>query len=156
MAVSFTHTLWLGKDHVLSVQNSNFREEYKRFYFRDIQSLVASRTNRWIILGTVWGLLAILIAGVFFLLDKPLKLEGGGYMMGCIFGFPFVYASLKSLILGPTCRCYLQTAAHKELLASVDRMRKAKKVFAQLRPLIEQEQGVLTLEMISETGPTSD
>jgi len=32
-------SLWLAPDHLLLVKSLRFREEYQRFYFRDIQSI---------------------------------------------------------------------------------------------------------------------
>ena len=38
-------TLLLGADHILKVESTIFSEDYKRFFFRDIQSITI-RTNR--------------------------------------------------------------------------------------------------------------
>src|SRR5262249_39467939 len=53
-------SLWLGPDHVLAVNSLRFREEYKRYYFRDIQALVVARSPRFhlstraAVLGFFW------------------------------------------------------------------------------------------------------
>src|SRR5438270_8932541 len=39
-------SLWLGKDHLLCIDSSGYTENYKRFYFRDIQALVIRKTER--------------------------------------------------------------------------------------------------------------
>src|SRR5262249_54585927 len=39
-------SLWLGPDHLLAVDSKNYQEEYKRFYYRDIQAFIARRTKR--------------------------------------------------------------------------------------------------------------
>ena len=33
-------SLWQGKDHLLSIDSSGYTEEYKRFYYRDIQAII--------------------------------------------------------------------------------------------------------------------
>ena len=38
-------TLWLGADHILSVNSARFSEEYKRYYFKDIQAIVVRQTS---------------------------------------------------------------------------------------------------------------
>src|SRR5580698_2302749 len=43
--------LWLGGDHLLLVETSGFTENYKRFYFRDIQAITVQETRR----GQVWN-----------------------------------------------------------------------------------------------------
>src|SRR5438093_13233817 len=35
-------TLWLAGDHILSVDSHRFSEEYKRYYFKDIQAIVVT------------------------------------------------------------------------------------------------------------------
>jgi len=37
-ALASYHRLWLGPDHLLAVRSVGFSEEYKRFYFSDIQA----------------------------------------------------------------------------------------------------------------------
>ena len=36
-------SVWLGPDHLLLVESLRFREEYKRFYLRDIQAIAVAR-----------------------------------------------------------------------------------------------------------------
>src|SRR5438477_3941842 len=51
--------LWLGPDHLLLARTTFFSEEYKRFYFRDIQAFVIRKTNR----HRIWGwILSVLVA----------------------------------------------------------------------------------------------
>jgi hypothetical protein len=58
---------------------------------------------------------------------------------------------MANLILGRTCRCFLRTAVQTEQLPPLDRVRRAQKVFARLRPLIAAAQGgELAPETISE------
>src|SRR5690242_8964250 len=52
-------SLWMGDDHLLLVDSTRFSESYKRFYLRDIQSIIVRRTPRyrvpyyWIVLAIV-------------------------------------------------------------------------------------------------------
>ena len=54
-------TLWLAKDHILNVDNRVFSEDYKRFYFSDIQAIITQKTNR----GKVWNLILMTLIGLF-------------------------------------------------------------------------------------------
>src|SRR6185369_4389908 len=53
-------SLWLGSDHVLSVKSLRFREEYKRFHFRDVQAIVIVESPRFhistraLLIGWLW------------------------------------------------------------------------------------------------------
>ena len=40
-------SVWLGPDHLLAVHSLRFREEYKRYYFRDIQAITIARAPRF-------------------------------------------------------------------------------------------------------------
>src|SRR4030095_8113184 len=42
--------LWLGRDHLLAVYSTGYSENYKRFYYRDIQALITRTTSR----GKIW------------------------------------------------------------------------------------------------------
>ncbi len=41
--VLFGASLWLADDHILSVRSWRCREEYRHFYFRDIQTISLTR-----------------------------------------------------------------------------------------------------------------
>lgn len=131
-------TLWLAKDHVLSVDTHPFSEDYRRFYFRDIQAFAIAKTRR----GAVWNVIIALLTVPWLLLamnvDEPVAIT--------IF---LLTAGIFALLLGinawrgPTCTCYLMTAVHKETLPSLDRVKKAKKVLQILREHIEKAQSGL-------------
>ena len=53
-------SLWLGPDHLLLVESRRIAEDYKRFYFNDIQTFVLRRTPFSRILNTLFGTLAAL------------------------------------------------------------------------------------------------
>ena len=46
-------TVWLGRDHLLLVSRAGYTENYKRFYFRDIQAIIIRKTVTSLIGNTV-------------------------------------------------------------------------------------------------------
>jgi len=52
----------LGDDHLLAVSGWRFTEDYKRYYYRDIQALVVTRERR-LMMPLPW-VVAVLAAGV--------------------------------------------------------------------------------------------
>jgi hypothetical protein len=54
------YTLWQGPDHLLSVYSRFGIEDYRRFYFTDIQSMIVHKT--------VSGKIQNLILGLFLLI----------------------------------------------------------------------------------------
>src|SRR4029078_13353826 len=82
-------SLWLGKDHLLCIDTNGYTENYKRFYFRDIQAFVIRKTDRYKWWGIVTGVMA---AGCLF----PAALTGEIVItyilgiMGGVFALVFV------------------------------------------------------------------
>ncbi len=141
-AVAVRSRLWLGKDHLLCVDSMRFAEDYKRFYFRDIQALIIRKTERGKIWNIVFGALALppLIAALATTAEWRIV---WGIMAGIFLTFVLV-----NTLYGPTCKCHLRTAVQTEELPSLRRLRVARKVLARLRPHIAAAQGELAPEEI--------
>src|SRR5690348_13741725 len=60
-------SLWIARDHLLNVDSTRLTEEYKRFYFHDIQSITLQRTTRRRNLNIGLTLLLGVVAVLFFL-----------------------------------------------------------------------------------------
>jgi len=132
-------SLWLGKDHLLSIDSNRLAEDYKRFYFRDIEAITIVKTRR----REIWNLVLLfllLLSGAFFLNGST-----AGGVSALIVG-PFL---LLNNALGPTCTVYLRTAVQLEQLPSLSRLRRAHKTLAVVRPLIAAAQGQLAPEEAS-------
>src|SRR5580658_7114351 len=68
-------SVWAGPDHLLLVRGSRFREEYKRFYYRDVQAIAVARGPRFH-LSTRSGLLAALIVPTLVVLSMSAFVRG--------------------------------------------------------------------------------
>lgn len=150
IALAFTgrQSLWLAKDHLLSIRSNLFIEEYRRFYFRDIQAITLRRTRR----RTIWNLilsLALLIILASFWSGSISILSANEwpfYTLFAVVGLPLVINNLR----GPTCTCYIRTAVQMEELPSMNRLRKVSRILERIRPLIAEAQGELTAEQLSD------
>jgi hypothetical protein len=148
--------LWLGDDHLLQVESAGgYSENYKRFYFRDIQAIVIRKTKNWFAWNVV---LAFLTASALILVlstmpkTPPSRWTGGEIAGGVFLGMIVAVFGLLFLINflnGPTCSCRLKTAVHEEELPSLRRYRRAVKVLARIKPLIETAQGSLKAETLA-------
>ena len=141
-------SLWIGRDHLLKIDSMRFTEEYKRFYFRDIQAIticVSKRRAAWnlILLATIAVWFASLFYAGFF--DPA---AGSWWLAGITFSL-LALLLLANNILGPTCEVYLRTAVQVEELPSLNRVRRARTALARLRPLIAAAQGRLEPEELS-------
>ena len=129
------HTLWQGADHLLQIYSRLGVEDYKRYYFDDIQAIITRKTGAGriqnIILGALLGLFC------FFTVTS-----GGGWRL-----FPAAIAAAILNILminvfkGPTCETVLLTAVQTEKLNSLQRLKTAEQVMSRLRSVIERRQG---------------
>jgi len=148
-------SLWLGKDHLLCVDSSGYTETYKRFYFRDIQTISIQRTDRhhW------WSAILGFFAFVFFITTVGTMPKipmaqwssdqiAGGIVLSGITGF-FVLLLLMNWLSGPACKCFLRTAVQIEELPSLNRVRRARGTLARIRPLIVAVQGELAPDEIA-------
>lgn len=136
-------SLWLGTDHLLCIDSNRFVENYKRFYFRDIQAIIICKSNRraiWnaILTVPVFGCLLGLL-GTLTSSDHDNKEFGSLVVLG--FLAIFLLVMLVNTLRGMGCNCYLRTAVQVEELPSLRRLPKTRKVMAKLRPLIAAAQG---------------
>jgi hypothetical protein len=136
--VGSSASLWMGSDHILLVKSAWFREEYKRFYLRDIQAIVVAPGARFYVsrlmlfLALAWLLPAVSIA---FWQDTVKQAWGiGGLAMG---------AAWLAVSMTASCRCRLYTAVSKDDLPSLYRTWTARRFLRQVQPWIEQVQGVV-------------
>ena len=134
--------LYEGPDHLLQVYSTGYSEAYRRFYYRDIQSLSAVRTHAWLIWLSLWGVLMGLFAMIAWGERLPWLLAVSG-LFALLLGL--------GLIAGPSCQCTIQTPVQTERLPSLGRVRRWNVFLARVQPLIA---AVQTLEL--NAAPTSN
>ncbi len=123
---------------LISVRRSGFEERVKRLQFRDITSIVVSKSRRFgvsrkVILGALLLLFALAFASRYSLLPAIVTLALEIAMV-----FFWLYISIQK-----SCRCRVYTAVSQEELLSIRRPWTARKFLAELTPLIEAAQGTL-------------
>ncbi len=134
-------SVWMGSDHLLLVKSSRFREDYKRFYLRDIQAIVIAEAPRFhvstrsLVIGIIWAILFFSALGASFVVSAPVWAVGA---VGVVLGLAWVYISAVE-----SCRCRIFTAVSSEDLPSVYRKWTARRFLARVEPYIGQAQGVI-------------
>jgi hypothetical protein len=129
----------MGEDHLLAVDSNGFSEDYKRFYFSDIQAIITRRTRR----GTTWSVVLALILVCFLMGALFLENERARIFFWFFSGTFFVFLFIN-ILRGPTCTCHIMTAVQEDELPSLNRLRVAWKVIGKLRLAIEKVQGALS------------
>ncbi len=132
--------LYLGKDHLLCLYNSAYTEDYRRFYFKDIQAIVVAKNSRRDRLSATYGVAALLSLLLAFLLG------GNWAVFFMILAFLLLINIGHNAYQGATCTCRLYTAVSQEELPSLGRLKNAQKALDIIRPLIEASQGKLSPE----------
>lgn len=137
-------SLYLSDDHILAVDNNGFSEDYKRFYFSDIQAIITRKTRR----GATWSIVlasmfACSLIGGLFLEKEPARI------FFWVLSGTFLVFLLANIFRGPTCVCHIMTAVQEDQLPSLNRLRVARKVIGTLRHAIERAQGRLSPEEVS-------
>ena len=129
------HSLWLNSDFILSVSAGMFAENYKRFYFQDIQSIIFHKTEAWKIWNWVLGCLAALFMTLLGIMS-----DGQGFLFIGLAAALLSAALVVNIFCGPSCVCYIATAVQREKLSSLNRLKKAKQTMETLRPIILKAQ----------------
>lgn len=134
------NTLYLGKDHVLGIHCRAFTEDYKRFYYKDIQTVITHKTSNHIF----QNIFIILLLAFFLWMAYFLRQDGGVVFL--VFAGLCLAGLIYNLWLGPTSVTHIQTAVQTERLRSLGRFRHARKAMNLIKELAEQAQGVISPE----------
>ncbi len=128
-------SVWLGPDHLLLVKSQRFKEEYKRYYLRDIQAIAIARTGRFhvssrsLVLGAFWFI--AFVASLTFPALMPVVWGAALVMV-----FSWLYISIDR-----SCICRIYTAVSSDALPSVYRTWTARRFLAAVEPRIREVQG---------------
>ena len=131
------YTLYQGPDHILLIFSRFGMEDYRRFYFADIQSISTHKTTAGLVQNIIIAVLGTLF-GLTLLPHGDVSTTIGVVMVG-VFGILLSY----NVLSGPTCETTIQTAVQTEKLLPLNRLRTAQKVMDRLTPLITAAQGEL-------------
>ncbi len=138
--------LWLADDHILNVRKSQYSSSYRRYYLNDIQALSMTRTTRRAVVNVVLALVLAAIGTGFFLFANATGEQGTMefQVVLVLCALPWLILMLFNTLRGPACVCCLHTAVQRDELPSLCRVKKAQRVYALLKPLIDDAQGTVT------------
>lgn len=141
------YRLYLGPDHLLSVTSNYLSEDYHRFYYNDIQALLAKKTLSGLIQNSLYGLL-------FIIFLVPLVWVGGAWAV-CFAATAAIFLIALSIncLRGPTCIAHIVTPVQTVRLYSLNRVKILNRAMNRLRPLTEEVQGSLSREALSKIDP---
>ena len=134
------HTLWQGQDHLLQIFCRMGVEEYKRFYFSDVQAIVTHKTDVGKVQNAILGCFILFLAWPAFVFEGEWSISFAA-AAGVLLILLFI-----NLTRGSTCETRLMTAVQTEKIHSLSRLKNAVKVMDRIKPYIQNIQGVITPE----------
>jgi len=140
-------SLWLGPDHLLRLRSNLFSQEYRRYYFHDIQAIVITELPENTAVGYyALGGIALLGALSTLYLGHFGWAIASGFVAAVFLALPFLMAD---------CACFIKTSVSTEKLAALKRLRAALRTAAILKSEIEKAQGQLDPQALLAAGPAT-
>ena len=130
--------LFVDEQCLLLVRTIGYEESVQRFYFKDIQAIVVSKSNRFgVSRRATFGALLLLLG---MLIARSVSPPVARILpwIAVILIIAWLYVSMRA-----SCRCRLYTAVNQQELLSVRRQWIARRVLRELAPRIEAAQGTL-------------
>ena len=134
--------MWEGVDHVLCVKGTRFNEEYRRFYYGDIQAFLVENRAR----AGSWGWWTVLLVVLAISVTAAVENDPPRSWIALVVVSVVVLIRLE-ISLRRSCRCSIQTAVSREPLPSLFRRSAAAAAIGRLQTRITAEQGDLPAEI---------
>lgn len=145
-------SLWLGPDHLLKIERSASRETYKRFLYRDIQSLFIEKSSRLRSLVSFNVIILLLLLTLYSVFD--LFGLAGTTFLG-VLALPFLIGLVMNGTLGTTCDAMLVTAVGSERLSSLCRLAPSARAVQQITTEVEKIQGAVGYSQLTLQWPAA-
>lgn len=128
-------TAWIADDHVLAVRAMPGGDEYRRFFFRDIEAIIVRPTRARMWINVVLAVLGFssLYPVVFLMSSQPWD---RAFAYTAVFAIVPLVVAVINTARGATCEVRIQTAVQAERVMAWSRTRRAQQVLMQVRPLI--------------------
>ena len=131
---------WVGPNHLLVVEVTNYVERYRRFYFRDIQAILVQKS----LVRLGWNLGFGVVAGLLLigLLPAAFSSSRDDVAVAIWFGLFLLFSvcMIINTLRGPTCLVQVRTAVQNQKLSGLRRWRKADALIAAITPFINAAQ----------------
>jgi hypothetical protein len=139
--------LYALEDHLLIEKVTGYSEEYRRFFYDDIISILTYKHPNWKIKVLLDFLLAAF--GIFIIFQlRPFNSPFYFILITLFISSPFLLFLVFDLLLGPTSKGQIRTLTSTEDITLAKRYRKSKKVLQKLQDRIEERQGVIDNESL--------
>lgn len=118
-------TKWyLSEDCLLAAKRVMYAVEYRRFYLRDLESIVVWHSRTWLLRPAIPGVLLLALGALLW--------QTVNFTAGAIAGGAGLAWAALELALGPTAQARIRTTGASVDLPLVKRTRSARKVLAKI------------------------
>lgn len=131
-------SVWLGDDHLLLVRSAGFREEYKRYYLRDVQAIAVAQAPRFHISTRAVAIGALWLLAMASVIPNYLRVVPYLWVAAATLVAAWIFVSATC-----SCRCRIYTAVSSDELPSVYRTWTARRFLAAVEPKIGAVQGMI-------------
>jgi hypothetical protein len=127
-------TKWyLSEDCLLAAKRVMYAVEYRRFYLRDLESIVVWHSRTWLLRPAIPGVLLLALGALLWHLLN--------FTAGAIAGGAGLAWAALELALGPTAQSRIQTTGASVDMPIVKRTRGARKVLAKIDAAVRASRG---------------
>ena len=135
--VLFGASLWLQDDHLLSVRNMRFTEEYRRYYYKDILAIQVRRAPRFscpipLLLGA-----AVLPAASFLFL----RISPHSVTALCVVALAALLGYQAYLTFFGSCVCHFLTESGADPIPALVRLKTTRTAVKRIAERVEAAQG---------------
>jgi hypothetical protein len=135
---------YLSDDCLLAAKRVMYVAEYRRFYLRDLESIVVWPDRRWLLRPIIPGVLFIALGASLW---HWVNLASGAVAAGA----GIVWAALE-LVLGPTAESRIRAGGASVYLPLVKRTRRARKILAKIDAALQAARGGLLEQPSTSVG----
>ncbi|HBC86138.1 MAG TPA: hypothetical protein DCZ94_04200 [Lentisphaeria bacterium] len=128
--------IYMAEDHLLYVLSNGYTEEYRRFFFKDIQYIVLCQTRSWWVYTGIWGFIGAGILAMMFFAASEF-----GEMTASVIAVLGFLPLMVNFLLGTSARAVIKTITSEEKISLTPRYRSSLKVLAEIKAKIEVVQG---------------
>lgn len=147
--VLFGASLWLQEDHLLSVHNMRFTEDYRRYYYKDILAIQTRRAARFSCsIPLLLAINVLLLIGFVFL-----RLPSHYVAVICAATLAALLSYQTYLVFFRSCVCHVVTAAGVDQIPALFRLKATRNAIKRIAERVEAVQGELTAGSDSQFVP---
>jgi hypothetical protein len=130
-----------GDDHFLYAKSNGYIEEYRRFFYSDIQSIDIYKTREQIIYGIILSFLPLIVIIIFSYIFKTNGFDMNVAWTGAIILALSIIPFIVNIFKGTTAKVLIRTFSSEDTVIFTGRYKSSVRMLDRMLPYIESVQG---------------